>query len=213
MSTTTGTAGQAKHSLVILEQQGLSADNYKTLHDGYLADLAKAAKAGTLPDRKIFREMLKLGPIMTDTFRFAVDYDRGLALMIDDGHYDWKNGDITPERFPIKGKGIVEFEGCLVHFGRGTESAANVKAIEEADQVDPWSAGAIEHLLAFGAKFPQEQRKFPIIALGSVVSINGNRCVPELWWNGTERYLYLIWFDGRWFGTYRFLAVRKVSAA
>jgi hypothetical protein len=213
MSTKTATSGQARHSLLILEQQDLSADNYATLHDGYLADLAQAAKAGTLPDRQTFRDSLKLGPLMTNTFRFAVDHDRGLIAMIDDGHYDWKNADITPKRFPITGKGIVEYEGCLVHFNRDTESAANIKAIESADTANPWSAGKIEHLLAFGAKFPEEQRKYPIIGLGSVAKVSGNRNVPGLWGSRSKRNLYLPWFVDGWNVHCRFLAVRKVSAA
>lgn len=212
MSTKTGTAGQAKHSLTILEQQGLSADNYRALHDGFLADLAKAAKAGTLPDRQTFRRLLSLGPIIFGTFCFAVDYDRGLNALIEEGEYDGKDKNITPEFFPIIGKGLVEFEGGLVHFGCSTEGEPNMKAIEEVDPANPWRAASIEHLLAFGAKFPDEQRKYPIAALGSVAYVHERgRQVPELWEYCGGRQLSLYWFAGRWGGNYRFLAVREVK--
>jgi hypothetical protein len=212
MSTQPATSGQARQSLLILEQAGLSADNYRTLHDGYLADLAQAAKAGALPDRQTFRTMLKLNAVMPETFRLTTDYSQPLEAMIACGHYDWKNDDITPKRFPLKGEGIVEVEACLFHFNREIESKDAIKAIESADKDNPWSASQIEHILAFGAFFPEEQRKFPIIGLGSVAEIRGDRYVPALWKLGSKRSLDLSWFGSRWFGHCRFLAVRKVSA-
>ena len=44
----------------------------------------------------------------------SVDYSETLEQMIAAGRYDWKNSDLTAKRFPIKGKGIVEFEAMLV---------------------------------------------------------------------------------------------------
>ena len=213
MSTTDATSGQARHSLVILDQQSLSADNYRTLHDGYLADLAQATKAGTLPDRQTFRTMLKLNAVMPETFRMNVDYGLPLEAMIAAGHYDWKNGNLTGKLFPIKGDGIVEFEACLFHFNRVIESKDAIKAIKAADKDNPWSAAKVEQVLSFGAVCPEEQCKYPIIGLGSVAEIGGNRYVPVLWGYGSERGLGLDWFGSGWGGGCRFLAVRKVSAA
>lgn len=219
MSTTDtapATAGQARHSLTILDQQGLSADNYRTLHDGYLADLAQAVKLGTIPDRQTFRTMLKLNALAPESFRLTVDYGQPLEAMIAAGKYDWKNDDITAKRFPLIAKesngGIVEVEACLFHFNRVIESKYAIKAIEAADKDNPWTAGQIEHVLAFGAFFPEEQRKFPVIGLGSVAGILGGRSVPGLWEGGTGRGLGLDWWGGGWRDGCRFLAVRKVSA-
>ncbi|KKR48343.1 MAG: hypothetical protein UT86_C0007G0022, partial [Candidatus Magasanikbacteria bacterium GW2011_GWC2_40_17] len=67
-----------------------------------------------------------------------------------------------------------------------------------------------EELLAFGAKYPDEQRQFPIIALGSVWRGFGGRLrVAYLSRGGSERSLSLYWFGGDWNGFCRFLAVRK----
>ena len=71
----------------------------------------------------------------------------------------------------------------------------------------------IEHLLAFGEEYSEEQRKFPVIGLGSVAGVGGDRGVPYLSRSGSERSLDLSWFDGDWGGGCRFLAVRKVSAS
>jgi hypothetical protein len=210
---TTATAGQAKHSLTILEQQGLSADDYRTLHDGYLAALAQAAKAGTLPELKTFRAMLKLSAAMPESFRLTVDYGQTLEQMIAAGNYDWKNDDLTAKRFPIKGAGIVEFEACLFHFDRVIESKDAIKAIESADKDNPWTPAKTEHVLSFGIAFPEEQRKYPIVGLGSVAQVDGDRRVPGLWRGGSGRSLDLRWFGDGWYWYCRFLAVRQVSAA
>lgn len=217
MRTTDATAGQARHSLTILEQQSLSADDYRTLHDGYLAALAQAAKAGTLPELKTFRAMLKLGAVMPETFRLTVDYGQTLEAMIAAGNYNWKDDDLTAKRFPIKGNGIVQFEACLFHFNRAIESKDAIKAIETADPKNPWVPAKTEHLLSFGIAFPDEQRKYPVIALGSVAKIDGRRYAPGLWEFVSERSLGPLWLGrgrGReWGEHWRFLAVRQVSVA
>jgi hypothetical protein len=68
-------------------------------------------------------------------------------------------------------------------------------------------------VLAHGATHPDEQRKFPIIGLGSVALVGSRPGVPELGKDGSLRYLGLRWFDGGWLPYYRFLAVRKVSGS
>jgi len=213
MRTTDATAGQAKHSLTILEQQGLSADDYRKLHDGYLAALAQAAKAGTLPELKTFRAMLNLDAMMPERFRLRVDYDQSLEQMIAVGNYDRKNDDLTARHFPITGDGIVEFEACLFHLDRVIESKDAITIIERADPKNPWAPAKTEHLLSFGVMFPEEQRKHPVIGLGSVVDIRGARAVPVLSGDESRRGLSIDWFDGGRHESCRFLAVRRVSAA
>lgn len=48
-----------------------------------------------------------------------------------------------------------------------------------------------------------------VCTLGSVASIDGNRHVPYLNRNGSERNLNLNWWDNRWNANYRFAAVRN----
>jgi hypothetical protein len=57
--------------------------------------------------------------------------------------------------------------------------------------------------------YPEEQRKFPVVALGSVAEVRGERNVPDLYRRGAERDLNLSWLDGDWIGSCRFLAVRN----
>ncbi|MDD2786112.1 MAG: hypothetical protein PHS79_04460 [Patescibacteria group bacterium] len=66
-----------------------------------------------------------------------------------------------------------------------------------------------EELLGFDEKYPDEQRKHPIVALGSGTDVRGRRRVAYLWYGGLGRHLNLHWIDDDWLGNCRFLAVRK----
>lgn len=153
----------------------------------------------------------RLGTLVGDVFRLTVDYGQSLEQMIAAGHYDWKNGDITAKRFPIEGQGKVEFESCYFHFNRDISSKKAIEAMKNAG----WEPAKIEHLLCFGENYPDEQRKFPIVALGLVAVVDGWRDMPYLCLgrSGSGRDLDLGWFGGDWFASYRFLAVRRVSVS
>ncbi|MCX6786943.1 MAG: hypothetical protein NTY93_00210 [Candidatus Kaiserbacteria bacterium] len=159
------------------------------------------------------RSIPKLETDMPEIFRLTVDYGQSLEQMVAAGHYDLKNDDITAKRFTIKGEGIIQFEAHYFHFNRTISSDDAVKEIEKSDTANPWSAAKIEHVLSHGATFPEEQRKFPIIGLGSVAEVDGDRNVPCLDRDGSYRRLDLNWWSDDWDPNYRFLAVRKVSVS
>jgi hypothetical protein len=138
-------------------------------------------------------------------FSLTVDYSLTLMQMIDAGRYDWINSDITSKRFPVQGQGKQELTAELVHFDR---SISSDDAVAELDRRGLRPA-TITELLAFGVAYPEEQRKFPIVALGSVTEVFGRRFVPYLYRDGAGRDLYLDWLDGGWAGGCRFLAVRN----
>ena len=148
-------------------------------------------------------EMLGAGE---NLFKVVVDYTQSLADMISAGKYDWVNGDIIAENFPISGSGQAELNAELVHFNRIMESG---DVLKELDKLGLRPANIAE-LLAFGAKYPDKQREFPIIALGSVWQNRyGYRYVPELWSGSVRRKLNLHWLGDRWDEDDRFLAFRK----
>ena len=66
-----------------------------------------------------------------------------------------------------------------------------------------------EELLGFAEKYPDEQRKYPIVALGSGAGVGGYRRVAYLWYDDDGRHLYLGWIGHDWHDYDRFLAVRK----
>lgn len=133
----------------------------------------------------------------------AVDYNMSLEDMIAAGRYDWANGDITKERFPIKGKGVKEFAVTLVHFGHFMSSDNAVKEMKKK-----WLRPAThDELLSFGAKYPDMQREFLIVALGFSALMYDARFVLYLIKGCSGRHLnFGLWGDG-WNGDCRFLAI------
>jgi len=126
--------------------------------------------------------------------------------MIQAGNYNWINSDITDKHFPVKGSGKVELNPELIHYGKLISSD---EIIQDLDQRGLRPATLAE-LLAFGEKYPDEQRKYPIVALGSVWQHwGGNRYVACLGCFESERELNLHYCGGDWFENYRFLAFRK----
>ena len=103
----------------------------------------------------------------------------------------WASDDITDKNFPVEGEGVVEYEGVLFHFEPSIASEHAIRAMASEDTANPWSAARIEHLIAFGTKFPQVQRKNPsdtIFGLGSVGKVRDESRVPDLSNNiGTAR--------------------------
>lgn len=141
-----------------------------------------------------------------EVYPIIVDYSQTLEQMIAAGNYDWKNSDITSDHFPIKGTGTVELEGQLVHFGRSMSSEAVIAELNKMGL----RPGTVEEILAFGAKYPEKQRQFPIVGLGSAWrGPDGSRRVVCLGGRGRERDLDLRWFGNDWDGYCRFLAFRK----
>lgn len=204
------TTEQRRKFELLLEQKGIVPDTFQLrLECGILADLLDPR--ADLTKRLAVRAALGLGPLPSEPGSHIVDYGQLLEVMVAAGSYDWKNDDITPKRFPIVGEGKVEFEDTLFHFGKDISSEDAIAQIKAADPANPWEPTKIENILAYGAKNPEEQRKSPIVGLGSVAEVDGVRCVPYLDGDGSRRDLDLGWFDFDWSARCRFLAVRKKS--
>lgn len=129
-----------------------------------------------------------------------------LAERIAAGMYYWNNSEITSERFPDDPTTIGKWEWELVGYDHRS-SSKNTKA---ALEVDGWVSAKWEHLLAFGTAFPEAQCKNPIIALGSVCSVDGSRFVLGLWRVSGGRCVHLRRWDDVWRSFFRFLRVRKI---
>lgn len=201
---TTATLDQGKHFLTVLSQQGVTKEGLDAMIEtGLFSDLCEASLNGLSGvDRDEVRKLYGLSP---KTLRIVVDYSLSLEQMIAAGKYDWKNDDITAKRFPLKGNGKVELEPKLFYFGRDM-SSDNVIAEMDKEGFRPCT---IEELLAIGEQHPELQRKFPLVALGSVSEINGDHDVAYLHRDDSGRYTNLDWFDSDWDDFDRFPAVRK----
>ncbi|MFP4514561.1 MAG: hypothetical protein ACLFNO_00980 [Parcubacteria group bacterium] len=144
-------------------------------------------------------------------FKLTVDYSRSLEEMIKVCAFDWIDRDIKEKYFPLP----VELLGqkvsvCakLFHFDRFMSSESVIDKINKTDS--RFRPATLAEQLAFAESYPELQKSFPIIALGSawrvtrsssrVVAIDFDDHGREL---GTSR------LEGIWQPFCRFLAVSK----
>lgn len=141
--------------------------------------------------------------MISDPFPLTIDYTLTLEQMIEAGHYDYVDPDITAVRFPVNdGTGITDAEAIIVSFTRRLSTDV---ALVELDRMGLRPADLAE-LLAFGANYPELQRQFPIVALGHVSS---TRWVAFLCRFSFGRDLRLEGVQAVWLSGHRFLAFRK----
>jgi hypothetical protein len=148
-----------------------------------------------------------MAAIATENYIVTVNYAQTLEEMIAAGKYDWLKSDIKAKNFPVDGKGTSAVNIELVHFNRTMHSD---EALAELNKMGLLRPANLPELLAFGATYPDKQREFPIVALGSVWrGHGGGRGVACLDCGGSERRLLLRWGEFGWRARYRFAAVRK----
>ena len=170
---------------------------------GHDSDLSRVVS-----DKQLRRAIAELiAGEKAETFPVVVNYDMTLAAMIAAGRYNFINDSITDEHFPLQtGVGSVEVTIQLVHFNRYISSDDAISELDRQGLRPVW----LEELLAFGAAYPENQREFPVVALGSVWrGSDGRRGVPCLWSGSDGRDLRLGWCGGGWDGRCRVAAVRK----
>jgi hypothetical protein len=134
--------------------------------------------------------------------------EQKLQQMIGAGNYDWVSPAITANRFRFKGTGVKRFRNTLFGFGRVSSEDAMT-----AMKKEKFMPATHVHGFAFGATFPDEQRKFRIACLGSSALVDGDRGVVCLYGSGVKRNLHLYDWGGGWNDSWRFLGVQEVSAA
>lgn len=143
---------------------------------------------------------------IVNTFTVLVDETLSVEEAIKLAKFDWFNDDITPKTFPKPKNGKKgDKEVAIFHFGKDISSE---DAIAKMDEVG-YRPASIWDLLGLAVKEPNLQRKFPIIALGSVCELNGLCRVAYLREVGGRRELDLVWFDEYWNDRCRFAGVRK----
>ncbi|MBU0649025.1 hypothetical protein KJ969_02910 [Patescibacteria group bacterium] len=139
-------------------------------------------------------------------YEVVVDYDQPFAKMIEACKLDWVNEDITVEHFPVKSKGKKKVKLQLYQFDRMVTGTEASKLLDEAG----YRPANPAELLAFGKKFLDKQRQFPIVAMGSSWrSPDGRLYVPVLYEDADERDLDLHWLGGDFGPHCRFLVVGK----
>lgn len=148
---------------------------------------------------------LALSPTTALIDHIAVPSDATYEQRIAAGNFGWRHEGLTEKQFPVTPEQAGSYDLKRFHFNRSISSVHAIAEIREAGY-EPAETG---HIMAFGAASPDEQRRHPVIGLGSVQMVDGSLSVPALWFDGDRRTLDLIWYDGDWHRNYRFLGVRR----
>lgn len=142
--------------------------------------------------------------VVGEVVRLFVDYTQPLSELIKSCNFDWINSDITEKHFPTAKRPNQEVEFKMFHFNRYITSD---QVIQEMDE-EEYRPAELPELLAYAKSNPDEQRKYPIVGLGSVWrNFRGSRYVPCLWRDSCGR--GLDWYGSEWHERCRFLGVRK----
>jgi hypothetical protein len=141
-----------------------------------------------------------------DIFPVTVNYDLSVEEAIAAGDYQAVNADITSKNFLSERKGQAEVNVVLVRFEHRMKSEDVVQELEK----EGLRPAELPEFLAFGARYPDVQRKFSVAGLGSVwQDRKGYRNVPCLYEASEGRYLDLHWWDDGWYSYTRFAATHK----
>jgi hypothetical protein len=141
-----------------------------------------------------------------EAFPVTIDYGLSLEEAIKAGDYQAVNDNITSKNFSWSRSGKADLEIILVRFDHRMSSEDVVRELE----AESLRAAELPEFLAFGAKYPDVQRNFSVIGLGSVWrDRKGARNVPCLYTASEGRYLDLHWWDDGWYSYSRFAALRK----
>ena len=102
--------------------------------------------------------------------------------------------------------GQADLEVVLVRFEHRMTSEDVLRELND----EGLRATELPELLAFGAKYPEVQRKFSVVGLGSTWrDRKGYRNVPCLYEASEGRYLDIHWWDDGWYSYSRFAAIRQ----
>lgn len=141
-----------------------------------------------------------------ENFPLSLNYDLALADAIDAGSYQGVHSSITPANFPPQRHGQAEVEVILVRYPKRIDSEDVLRELDK----EGLRAAELCEILAFGAEYPEVQRRFSVVGLGSVwKDRKGYLNVPCLYEASEGRYLDLHWWNDGWYSFSRFAAIRK----
>jgi hypothetical protein len=145
-----------------------------------------------------------------EVFQLSVNYDLSIEDAVEAGDYQAVNASFTSKNFPSSQHGQAQLEIILIRFELRMTSE---NVLNELDKQGLRPA-KLPEFLAFGAAYPEVQRSFSVVGLGSeCMDRRGYRSVPCLYEASEGRYLDLHWWDDGWYSYSRFAAVRKEKTA
>lgn len=141
----------------------------------------------------------------TRLLRTRVTYSLTVEEAVARGRYDFTYGEINSYNFSHKPKGYALIRQRLFCFGEILVTPEVLVRIRSAG----YRPSTLHELLAIGEQHPDEQRKYPIVGLGSVwlteKGFHGVGCIDGY---VRRRRLDPAWLEGWWRPEHRFAAVK-----
>lgn len=126
-------------------------------------------------------------------YTLEVDYGMSFDQMVEAGRYDWRNPGITRQLYTTMGEGKKRFQAELIRLKRGGLTKTVLATARKRRLIRP----APEHLLAFGAQYPDVQEEFLVVGLYEedkwVRDSDGNLGILCLGENERGRYIGFAW--------------------
>lgn len=135
-----------------------------------------------------------------------IEQDISFSERVLAGHYDWVNDSIIDSNFPEDFTSTSLWEFKIIPINKSISFDEAKKICEEKD----WQAANIIHLLSYGEIFPENQKDFPIAALGSICRSQGSSCISILCSHNTHRILTLRSRKEYLSNGFKILSVRKI---
>lgn len=153
-------------------------------------------KCGKLTD-------LKVG----NTYPVSVNYVRSIEDGIRAGQYDSRFICGSFSMFcPAKKMGISDRVIEIIHFDRKISTEDALMMLD----IMGYRPAGLHELLAFGERYPNVQREYPVVALGTFMrNRDGIRVAPCLYGDSSKRVLETLSIEIDWEKAYRFAVLRK----
>lgn len=148
----------------------------------------------------------------------TVDYGRGFTgLLTASGCHIrlWDEKHLSGDKIPrLESKASAAFEVAILSMGPSPQRTNRItSSIESIDRSNPWGLSGIGLSLAFSAAHPDIQRARRLVALGFVISVDGDQRTLILGGDQCERYLTLGYIEGVWDKSFSFLLCRPRAAS
>lgn len=156
---------------------------------------------------RVLKEVFMSADMPADnTYPLSVDYRKSVEDAVRSGLYDRADSDITTHNFPTKWKGTAKIRVELIQFNWWFSTD---RILQELNRMG-YRPAELHELLAFAEKYPDIQRAFPIVSLGSIWKDERGNRNPYLDSCAVGRTLGLHWDNDNWHNEdYRFAAIRK----
>lgn len=138
---------------------GSDNDLHRVLTQSNLAkEIAELIMFGRMKFCEIYKVVVDYGK----TYKVVVDYGKSIDEMIKAGNYNSQSYQpFDCYDIHVEGEGQHEVELVLVHANRKINSSEMMEELESLGLMP----AKMEHLLAFGATYPEAQKQFKIVAL------------------------------------------------